>query len=164
VSPRLPSPPVSGAVIGLVSAMAVLAQIIIRDEAASERTQLVVLFAAIAGFAAGMLVSTFGLLVAARWPVWLRAVVAALGIAGLVPLAAMLVFSVHNRIIEGHFEGDLFGGDGLLDLFWSLFGGMGMATPTGQRYLLPWPIVVIGLAALILYAGFPRSRSKESRP
>jgi hypothetical protein len=42
------------------------------------------------------------------------------------------------------------------DLFWSLFGGMGLFTPTGLTYLLPWPLLAVAITAFVCFYIWPK--------
>ncbi|MGL4243721.1 MAG: hypothetical protein ACRCTI_21610, partial [Beijerinckiaceae bacterium] len=97
-------------------------------------------------------------LVASGWPRIVRGGLAALWmLAAFVP-ATMFAFAVENRIIEGHIEADSVLELGARGLFWTLFGGMGLFTPTGLAYLLPWPLAAVALAAGICFYLWPNPR------
>jgi hypothetical protein len=44
-----------------------------------------------------------------------------------------------------------------------MFSAMGMFTPTGLRYLLPWPLVAVTLMAAILLYRWPRAAGPSLR-
>jgi hypothetical protein len=94
---------------------------------------------------------------ARRWRPVLRASLAALWmLAAFVP-GTLFAFAIENRLIEGRIEADSVADLGARELFWTLFGGMGLFTPTGLAYLLPWPILVVALAAFLCFYRWPQA-------
>ncbi len=102
-------------------------------------------------------------LLARRWRPWLRGGLAAAWMASAFIPATMFAFAVENRVIEGRVEADSVTELGAGDLFWSLFGGMGLFTPTGLRFLLPWPLLAVALAAFVCFYLWPKP-SAGARP
>jgi hypothetical protein len=45
----------------------------------------------------------------------------------------------------------------LIEIGWSMFGAMGMFTPTGLRYLTPWPLIAVAAAAALILFFWPRA-------
>ncbi len=146
------------AVVAAVAALAILARALQRDEALSERVIWLAAIAAEGGaLAAG--VSTLALGLIPRGGRALRGVMAGLltGL-GFVP-ATLACFAIKIRILDGRIEGDLAEGIASGDIIFSLVGAMGMFTPTGLRYLAPWPIAAVTLAAGLLFWRWPAPRS-----
>jgi hypothetical protein len=143
-----------GLALAVTAAVAMAVAIDLREEAASDRTQILVAIAATGAFLAGAFVATVALL-ARRWPRWLRGpLLGAAAVAFFVP-ATLFCFAVKIRIIDGHIDAETVADLSPKELFWSLFGAMGMFTPTGLRYLAPWPVLAVGLAATFLFLFWP---------
>lgn len=129
----------------------------LREEAASDRTLTLVAIAAMGAFLAGCFVAAVALFVR-HWPAWLRGPLFGGMSAALFVPATLLCFAVKIRIIDGHIDAESVADMPVVDLFWSLFGAMGMFTPTGLRYLAPWPVLVVGFAATLIFLRWPRAR------
>ncbi|MGL5115260.1 MAG: hypothetical protein ACRC7G_13590 [Beijerinckiaceae bacterium] len=145
--------------LALTAAVSMAVAITLRDEAASDRTQLLVAIAAMGAFLAG-LVATFFAFFTRRWPGWLRGPFFGAIAAALFVPATLFCFAVQIRIIDGHIDAESVAQMPVVDLFWSLFGAMGMFTPTGLRYLVPWPVLAVGLVAALIFLRWP-SRSSH---
>ncbi len=142
--------------VGLVAVVAVAMRILAFEEAASDRTVLLLLIAAEGGVAAMLPVAVLALWIAERWNRVLRAVLGGLAVGGLFIPATLFFFALKIRVIDGRIEADTVTNLRAVELFWSMFGAMGMFTPTGLRYLAPWPVTAVGLAAAILFYFWPR--------
>ena len=77
--------------------------------------------------------------------------------------ATLFFFAIKIRIIDGRIEADSVTDLQAEELFWSMFSAMGMFTPTGLRYLLPWPLVAVTLTAAILLYRWPRATAHPLR-
>lgn len=141
----------------MAAALATAVQIVLRDEAASDRTQLLVGITVLGAFLATVTVAVLAHLLTNRWPRLVRALLCAVASAVAFIPATMFSFAIENRIIEGHIEAETVSELTGAELFWTLFGAMGMFTPTGLRYLLPWPMLAVFLAALFLFSRWPRA-------
>ncbi len=146
------------AAIAFIAALAVLARAIERDEAVTARVFWLAAIAAEGGAIAACAVALALTVVRSGAPM-LRAVAAGLltGL-GFIP-ATLACFAVKIRILDGRIEGDLADGIASGDIVFSLIGAMGMFTPTGLRYLAPWPIAAVTLAAGLLFWRWPAPRS-----
>jgi hypothetical protein len=153
----------SSALAGLVAALALTGRVLELDEAASDRTRAIILIAFAGAFLAMLPLATIRYWLAARWPGWLVLVLGTLLMAGLFAIAMAGSFAIQNRLIEGHIEEDLITGFRLRSLMWSHIGAVGLFTPTGRTYLLPWPLPLVALAAGLILARTPRL-STERRP
>jgi hypothetical protein len=146
------------AVIGIlaaVAALSVLLKTLMLEQPVSRRTLLLCVIAAAGAGLAALPLAGLARLFAAHWRPGLRASLAALWMAsGFVP-ATMFAFAVENRIVEGHIEADSVLALGAAGLFWTLFGAMGMFTPTGLAYLLPWPALAVASAAFLCFYRWP---------
>jgi hypothetical protein len=145
------------ATLAVIGGLAVLAKALSMEQPLGVRT---LQLAAVAG--AGALLSALPLaalasLVARRWRPWLRGGLAALWMGAAFAPATMFAFAVENRVIEGHVEADSLSDLSAGDLFWTLFGGMGLFTPTGLKYLLPWPAMLVALSAFVCFYHWPRA-------
>ncbi len=146
------------ALIAAIAALAVLARAMQRDEAFTERVLWLAVVAAEGGaLAAGA--TAMALTIIRYGSQKLRALGAALltGL-GFIP-ATLACFAFKIRILDGRIEGDLADGIASGDIIFSLIGAMGMFTPTGLRYLAPWPIAAVTLAAGLLFWRWPAPRS-----
>jgi hypothetical protein len=126
------------------------------EEAHSGRLGLVVLIAAAGALLATLPLAASARLLAADWNRALRAGLAALWMGGLFIPAVLFCFAVEIRIIEGHVEAESAFDLAPRELFWSLFGAMGMFTPTGLRYVLPWPAPAVALVAAFCFYHWPQ--------
>jgi hypothetical protein len=148
----------ASALAGLAAAVVLTARILQLDEAASDRTRTVIAIAFAGGFLAMLPLATFRHWLATRWPGWLVLILGTLLMAGLFTLAMAGSFAIQNRLIEGHIEEELITGLRLRSLLWSHIGAVGLFTPTGQTYLLPWPLPLIAVAAGLILARNPMER------
>jgi hypothetical protein len=138
--------------VAAIAGLAVILRILGFEEPASDRTMLLVLITAAGGFGAMLVVSVLALWIAGAWNHWLRAVLGGLGVGGLFIPATLFVFALKIRVIDGRIEADSVSDMRFGEIAWSMFGAMGMFTPTGLRYLAPWPVIAVAvLAALILF-------------
>jgi ABC-type Fe3+-siderophore transport system permease subunit len=143
-------------VIGVVAATSVALRTAALEEPASDRTQLLVLIAACGAFLATLLFALLALWFAKNWKPLVRAVLTAFLVAGSFIPATMFCFAFENRIIKGHIEADSLFDLQPIEIAWSMFGAMGMFTPTGLRYLAPWPVLAIFVAAAFCFFFWPR--------
>jgi hypothetical protein len=151
----------ASALAGAAAALALAARIIELDEAASDRARVVIALAFCGGFLAMLPLAALRQWLARRWPGWLALALGAVLMGALFAPAMAASFALHNRLIEGHIDEDLITGLRLRSLLWSHIGAVGLFTPTGQTYLLPWPLPLIALAAGLILARAPR-RSTET--
>lgn len=151
-------PKAMGCSLAVASVAALAASLTIAGfgEPVSDRTILLTLIIAAGAFMATAFSAFMALGLGALQNRWLSAALGGLWTgAGFIP-ATLLSFAIQNRLIEGRIETDT-----ILDLnfdhiFWSMFGAMGMFTPTGLRYLMPWPLIGVTLAAACLFFLWPR--------
>jgi hypothetical protein len=143
------------ALIPLIAAATVLLRIWQLEQPLGLRTALVALVAGAGALLALLPLAGLALLLARRWRPTLRAALAALWMAaGFVP-ATLFAFAVENRIVEGRIEAGSVTELGARELFWTLFGGMGLFTPTGLAYLLPWPLLAVAATAFLCFYNWP---------
>ena len=90
-----------------------------------------------------LVVAVLALWVAGSWNRWLRAALGGIGVGGLFIPATLFVFALKIRVIDGRIEADSVADLRLGEIAWSMFGAMGMFTPTGLRYLTPWPLIAV---------------------
>jgi hypothetical protein len=102
-------------------------------------------------------VAVLALWIAGGWNRWLRAVLGGIGAGGLFIPASLFFFALKIRIIDGRIEADSVADLRLGEIFWSMFGAMGMFTPTGLRYLAPWPVIAVAALAAIILFFWPRA-------
>lgn len=146
------------AVVAAVAALAVLTRALQRDEALTERVLWLAAIAAEGGaLAAGF--TALALSIFWRGGRLLRGIAAGLltGL-GFIP-ATLACFAIKIRILDGRIDGDMAEGIASGDILFSLIGAMGMFTPTGLRYLAPWPIAAVTLAAGLLFWRRPAPRT-----
>jgi hypothetical protein len=145
--------------IGVVAAIAVAFRVVAFEEPVSDRTQLLVLIAGCGGFLATLPFALLALWLASVWNRILRAAVTSTLIAGAFIPATLFCFAVENRIIEGRIEADSVLDLKAMQVFWSMFGAMGMFTPTGLRYLAPWPVLAVFVIAASCFFFWPKRYS-----
>jgi hypothetical protein len=143
------------AAITLVAGVSVLVKALLLEQPLGMRTLILATVAGAGALLAVLPLATLATLVARRWPRWLRGGLAAVWMAAAFAPATMLAFAIENRMIEGRVEADSVTDLGARDLFWSLFGGMGLFTPTGLAYLLPWPLLMVALTAFVCFYRWP---------
>jgi hypothetical protein len=143
-----------------VAATSVLLRIIALEEPVSARTAILALVAAFGAFMTSLVIALLAYWLAARWKPAIRAALASLLIAGGFVPATLFSFAIENRLIEGHVEAESITDLTSIEVFWSMFGAMGMFTPSGLRYLLPWPLLVVALAAAVCFYYWPHSGHK----
>jgi ABC-type Fe3+-siderophore transport system permease subunit len=146
-------------VIGVVAAISVALRTVTLEEPVSDRTQLLVLIAACGAFLATLPFALLTLWIAKNWNRFVRALLAAAMVAGAFIPATMFCFAFENRIIKGHIEADSLFDLRPVEVAWSMFGAMGMFTPTGLRYLAPWPVLTIFVTAAICFFFWPRKNT-----
>jgi hypothetical protein len=144
-----------------IAGLAVILRIIGFEEPASDRTILLVLITAAGGFGAMLVVSVLALWIAGGWNRWLRAFLGGLGVGGLFIPATLFFFALKIRVIDGRIEADSVADLQFGEIFWSMFGAMGMFTPTGLRYLAPWPVLVVAVTAAVILFFWPRAAFAE---
>ena len=142
--------------VAAIAGLAVALRILGFEEPASDRTLLLVLITAAGGFGAMLCVAVLALWIAGGWNRWLRAVLGGIGVGGLFIPATLFVFALKIRVIDGRIEADSVADLRLGEIAWSMFGAMGMFTPTGLRYLAPWPVIVVAVAAAAILFFWPR--------
>jgi hypothetical protein len=142
-------------VIAFTTSMAVLAKIIVLDEATSDRTQILLLVIGSSAFLAAFITALFVVWLACRWNPVVRAVTASLASTVLFIPAAMFCFAIENRIIKGNLEPGAIVDGRIGEIVWSMIGAMGLFAPTGMRYLVPWPLLVMGLMSLLIFYRWP---------
>jgi hypothetical protein len=142
-------------VIAFLTVLALVGRIILLGEAASDRTQALVLVIGFSAFLAAFVTSLVVVWFAGNWWRWLRAASASLFCCGLFVPAAMFCFALENRIIAGNLEPGAIEDGRLGEIVWSIVGAMGLFTPTGMRYLIPWPLLVMGIAAALIFYRWP---------
>jgi hypothetical protein len=138
---------------------AVFAKALLLEQPASPRIALIATVAAVGAILAFLPLAALARLLARGWAPMLRAALAALWMAFAFMPATMFAFAVENRIIEGHVEADSVLALGARDLFWTMFGGMGLFTPTGLQYLWPWPLAAVALITGICFYLWPQPRA-----
>jgi hypothetical protein len=141
------------------AAISVFLKAMLLEQPAGPRTALVALVAATGALLALLPLAGLALLVARRWRPAIRAVLAALWMAAGFAPGTMFAFAIENRVIEGHIEAETVLELGAQGLFWTLFGGMGLFTPTGLAYLLPWPLAAVALVSGICFYLWPNPRA-----
>jgi hypothetical protein len=141
-----------------VAAGAVALKVVLLEQPLGRRTLLLTAVAAGGAILASLPLALLAGMFARSWRPWLRATLAALWmLAGFIP-GTLFAFAIENRIIEGHIEADSVTDLGAAELFWTLFGAMGMFTPTGLAYLLPWPVLAVALTAFLCFYHWPAPR------
>jgi hypothetical protein len=142
--------------VAAIAGLAVILRILGFEEPASDRTMLLVLITAVGGFGAMLVVSVLALWIAGGWNRWLRALLGGIGVGGLFIPATLFVFALKIRVIDGRIEADSVADLRMVEIAWSMFGAMGMFTPTGLRYLAPWPVIAVAIAAASILFFWPR--------
>jgi hypothetical protein len=146
---------VRAGLIALMASLAGLAVFVLRHEALSDRAMLLALIIAEGAFLSALTVALPVLWLTARWPNWLRGPLSAMLTAvGFVP-ATMFAFAVKIRLLDGRIEDDLLASFDFVEIGWSMFGAMGLFTPRGLVYLMPWPLAAVFLAALLCFWRWP---------
>ncbi len=158
--PLNPGTPLEAAGIALglafLTSLAVIGRILSLEEAASDRTQSLILVIGCGAFLAGLTTALLTLWITAHWKRWLRAVVASAFCAGAFIPATLFCFAVQNRLIGGWLNAETLEDVNPVRAFWSMVGAMGMFTPTGMRYLVPWPLLVLAAGAATVFFFWPR--------
>lgn len=150
-------------IVAAVAAIGVALSIAALEEPFTDRTFLLLLIAAEGAFGAMLPVAVLALWIATAWPAWLRAILGGLGVGALFLPATLFFFALKIRVIDGRIEADNVTDLQANELFWSMFGAMGMFTPTGLRYLLPWPLIAVGITATLLLYRWPRANATPLR-
>lgn len=144
-------------VIAAVAAVSVLVRALQLDEAPSQRVFWLTLIAGEGG-ALAVTASALSLALIHRGGPRVRGLAGgiATGLAFIPFTLACFAFKI--RILDGRIEGDL--ADGIVsgEIIFSLIGAMGMFTPTGLRYLAPWPLLAVTLVAGLLFWRWPEPR------
>jgi hypothetical protein len=148
----------AGIALGLafLTALAAAGSILSLGEAASDRTQSLVAVIGCGAFAAALCTGLLTLWITARWNRWLRATLASAFCGGAFVPATLFCFAVQNRLIGGHLNAETLEELRPLRVVWSMLGAMGMFTPTGLRYLTPWPLLVLAIGAAAAFFVWPR--------
>jgi hypothetical protein len=141
--------------IAVVAAGATLVMLVLRNEAVSDRVVMLLLVVASGGFLSGIMVALPTLWLTANWPVWLRAALCASFAASSFVPATMFAFALQIRLIDRRIEDDLLTGFDPVELGWSLFGAMGLFTPRGLVYLMPWPLAAVFITAFVCFWRWP---------
>jgi hypothetical protein len=150
-------------IVAAVAAASVALRVIVLEEPFSDRTLLLLLIAAEGAFSAMLVITLLAVWTAGAWRPWLRAALGAFAVGGLFLPATLFFFAIKIRIIDGRIEADSVTDLPAEELLWSMFSAMGMFTPTGLRYLLPWPLVAVTLTAAILLYRWPRATARPFR-
>ncbi len=145
------------------AAISVIGKALLMEQPFGVRTLLLSAVAATGALLALLPLAALALLMARRWRPALRGALGALWMAGAFVPATMFAFAVENRVIEGHIEAESVADLSATDLFWTLFGAMGMFTPTGLHFLLPWPALAVALAAFVCFYHWPKPPAGASR-
>jgi hypothetical protein len=141
--------------IALAASFAGLSVVVLNHEALSDRAWLLALIIAEGAFLSALMVALPVLWLTPGWPNGLRGPLAAiLAALGFVP-ATMFAFAVKIRLLDGRIEDDLLASFDLIEIGWSMFGAMGLFTPRGLVYLVPWPLAAVFLAALLCFWRWP---------
>jgi hypothetical protein len=135
-----------------VAAVSLAIRIVLVDEAASDRTQALVVIAAVAGFLVTLPVAYAAKLWGTRVNRVVRALAGGLLVGGGFAPAMAVVFAVYIRTIMGHIDSEPFSPHWYEELLWSHIGAMGLFTPMAPKYLLPltWPAVAVAAALCFL--------------
>ncbi|MGL4636770.1 MAG: hypothetical protein ACRCWF_12380 [Beijerinckiaceae bacterium] len=143
--------------LGCVAVLAVTLRVLFMEEAVSGRTAILVMIAGFGAFMIALFTALLAFWLASRWKPMIRAILAAIIVAGGFVPATLFSFAIENRLIEGHVEAESVMDLTSKEVFWSMFGAMGMFTPAGLKYLMPWPLLAIALAAGICFYHWPKS-------
>jgi hypothetical protein len=146
-------------VLPVVAGTAVLAKTLLMEQPLGTRTMLLAAIAAMGALLAALPLAGLAALLTRRWRPWVRGGLGALWMAAAFIPATMFMFAIEIRLIEGRIEADSVTDLSVRDLFWTLFGGMGLFTPTGLHYLLPWPLLAVALAAFACFYRWPQPPS-----
>jgi len=143
------------ALLALVAASAVLLRVIAADEPLSQRVALLAAVAAIGAAlaAAAPAAALASFRIGSRAA---RGIAAGAAMTLLFVPATLATFAIKLRILDGRIDGDLAEEIVSGEIIYSLIGAMGMFTPTGLRYLAPWPLAVVSLASLLIFSHRPR--------
>ena len=142
--------------LAFLTVLTAIGSILVLGEAASDRTQSLVTVIGCGAFVAALCSGLLALWVAARWNRWLRACLATAFCAGAFIPATLFCFAVQNRLIGGRLNAETLEDLQSLRIVWSMVGAMGMFTPTGLRYLAPWPLFVLAVGAAAMFLIWPR--------
>jgi hypothetical protein len=142
--------------VAIIAGLAVALRVFGFEEPASDRTLLLVLITIAGGFGAMLVISVLALWIAGGWNRWVRAILGGIGVGGLFIPATLFFFALKIRIIDGRIEADSVSDLRLGEIAWSMFGAMGMFTPTGLRYLVPWPVITVAVLAAVILFYWPR--------
>jgi hypothetical protein len=150
-----------GLIISVLTIFAVILRILQLDEAASDRVQIIILVIGWSAFLAVLITAILVGRFASGWSRSLRAILASIFCCVLFIPIVMIIFAFENRIIEGNLEPNAYEIGRLSELFWSIIGAMGLFTPTGMRYLMPWPLLLLGLSAALIFYVWPSKRNTD---
>jgi hypothetical protein len=150
-------------IVASIAAIGMALRIVALEEPFSDRTLLLILIAAEGAFGAMLTVSVLVLWFAGTWRPWLRAALGGLSVGALFVPATLFFFALKIRIVDGRIDAESVTDLQAGELFWSMFGAMGMFTPTGLRYLISWPLVAVGVTAVILLYRWPTSTIHSRR-
>jgi MFS family permease len=142
--------------LAFVTALAAIARILWLGEAASDRTQALVLVIGCGAFSAILITAFFCQVFTRGWNNWIRSAFAAILCSVLLVPAVMFCFAIENRLIEAHLEPGAFEDGRIREIIWSMIGAMGLFTPTGMRYLVPWTLLVLFTGAAVVFYHWPR--------
>jgi hypothetical protein len=142
--------------LAFLTALVAIGSVLSLGEAASDRTQSLVAVIGCGAFVAALCSGLLTLWIAGRWNRWLRACLASAFCAGAFIPATLFCFAVQNRLIGGRLNAETLEDLQPLRIVWSMVGAMGMFTPTGLRYLTPWPLLALGTGAAFIFLIWPR--------
>jgi MFS-type transporter involved in bile tolerance (Atg22 family) len=140
-----------------LGAMIIALRISSLAEAASSRTQLLVILAGTGCFITAFLGALISGWLSRRLPAILVLLVSfVLAIPAFIGGFA-LSFAVHNRYIVGQFESPAFSRHWFHEVVFSPAAAVGMFLQTGTKYLLPWPAPLIaGIFTVLIALAFLR--------
>ena len=143
--------------VAIVAGLSVLARVLQLDESFSVRALWLAAIAAEGGAIAAA-APALALASIRRGGAAIRGAVGAIttGLAFIPACLACFAFKI--RILDGRIEGDLADGIASGQIIFSLIGAMGMFTPTGLRYLAPWPLAATSVAAGLVFSRWPQPR------
>ncbi len=142
--------------IAAVAAISVILRVLGFEEPLSGRTFILVLIVAFGAFSTALVVALLAHWMTARWHPALRATIGSIMVGGAFIPATLFSFAIENRLIEGHVEAESITDLTSVEVFWSMFGAMGMFTPSGLKYLMPWPLLAVVAAAAICFYLWPQ--------
>jgi hypothetical protein len=145
-------------VLAAIQALAVALRLAELGQWQSPRLAILVAIGAAGAGLAGLMVLPLLGWISRRFGGWQALVLAALVIAPGAIAASGLVFALYDRLYLGHIEEDALEEDFLHAVVFSQLSALYLFATTGLRYFLPWPALVVTLAAIALmrWLGAPR--------